>query len=130
MISFYQFKRQRITKQSLYISSHRAPDLTYHVFEASQHCSSNDAQKEGHDVEDGSGPQQVIKVHHVLAALHICVFVVASDHLYTASPVGDTEKETAYSQATEVTKKAQRSATGSVHLYSGHNERHTTGFES
>lgn len=71
--------------------------MTYHVFEAPQHCSSNDAQKEGHNVEDGCGPQQVIEVHHVLAAFHICVFMVASNHFYTASPVGGTERETAYS---------------------------------
>lgn len=82
--------------------------LTYHVLEASQHRSGNDAQEEGHDVEDGSGPQQVIEVHHVLAALHICVFMVASDHLYTASPVGWTERGTAYSQATKVTDRVSK----------------------
>lgn len=45
----------------------------------------------------------MIEVHHVLAALHIRVLMVASYHLDTASPVGGTERETAYSQATKVT---------------------------
>lgn len=49
-----------------------------HVFEASQHCSSNDAQEEGHDVEDRSRPQEVVEVYDVLAAFHICIFMVAS----------------------------------------------------
>lgn len=122
LVSFCQFNHQRLTKQKpLHQLIHyfntlgriytQLPDgvfssllvniCTHHVFEASQHRSSNDAQKEGHDVEDCSGPQQVIEVHHVLAALHICVFMVASNHLYTASPVGGTERETAYSQATK-----------------------------
>lgn len=84
------------------IELHVSFTQTYHVFKASQHCSSNYAQKESHDVEDGSGPQEVIEVHHVLAALHVCVLVVASNHLYSARPVGGTERETAYSQATKV----------------------------
>lgn len=71
---------------------HALSTQTYHVFEASQHCSSNYAQKKSHDVEDGSRPQEVIEVHHVLAALHVCVFVVASNHLYPARPVGGTER--------------------------------------
>lgn len=75
---------------------------THHVFEASQHRCSNDAQKEGDDVEDGSGPQQVIEVHHVLAALHVRILVVAPDHLHAAGPVGGKERETAYGQATKV----------------------------
>jgi len=75
---------------------------THQVFEASQHGRGDDAQKEGDDVQDRGGPQQVIEVHHVLAALHICVFVVASNDLHTAGPVGGTERETAYSQATNV----------------------------
>lgn len=78
----------------------------HHVFEASQHCGGDDAQKEGHDVEDGGGPQQVIEVHHVLAALHVRVFVVATHHFDTASPVGGTERQRAYSQATKVTNTA------------------------
>lgn len=68
-------------------------DWKYQVLEAPQHCSGNDAKEEGHDVEDGGGPQQVIEVHHVLAAAHICVLVVASADLDTASPVGGTERE-------------------------------------
>lgn len=75
---------------------------THHIFEASQHRSSNDTQEKGHNVEDGSRPQQVVEVHDVLAALHICIFVVASDQLDTARPVGSTERETAYSQALKV----------------------------
>lgn len=66
--------------------------LTHHVFEAPQHCGSNDAQEEGHDVEDGRRPQQVMEVHHVLAALHVSVFVVASEHLYAAGPLGTTTR--------------------------------------
>lgn len=66
--------------------------LTHQVFETPQHCSSNDAQEEGHDVEDGRRPQQVMEVHHVLAALHVSVFMVASKHLYTAGPVGTTAR--------------------------------------
>lgn len=77
--------------------------MMYHVFKASQHCSSNYAQEESHDVEDGSRPQEVIEVDHVLAAPHVCVFMVASNHLYTARPVGGRERETAYSQAIKVT---------------------------
>lgn len=42
--------------KNLYVSSYWQINSTYHVFEASQHCSRNDAQKEGHDVEDGGGP--------------------------------------------------------------------------
>ena len=80
---------------------------TYQVFEASEDSSSNDAQKEGHDVEDGGGPQQVVEVHHVLAAFHLCVLVVASHNLSTARPVGGTERETAYSQATKVTDRVK-----------------------
>lgn len=92
----------------------------YHIFKASQHCCSNDAQEESHDIEDGSGPQEVIEVHHILTALHICVFMVAANHLYTASPVGGTERETAYSQATKVTNRvfinAWNTAGGVKHL--------------
>lgn len=88
----------------------------YHVFEASQHCSSNDAQEESHDVQDSRRPQQMVEVHHVLAAPHIRVLVVASDHFHSASPVGGTERETAYSQATNVTDKAAE------YLYAGHSE--------
>lgn len=61
---------------------------THHVFEASQHCSRNDAQEEGHDVEDRSRPQEVVEVYDILAAFHICVFMVASHQLDTARPVG------------------------------------------
>lgn len=67
----------------------------------------------------------MIEVHHVLAALHVRVFMVASNDLNTASPVGGTERETAYSQATKVTNKVFF-PTGSVNLYSGHDEKHTT----
>lgn len=59
---------------------------THHVFEAPQHRSRDDAQKQSHDVEDGGRPQQVIQVHHILAALYIRVLVVASDHLHAAGP--------------------------------------------
>lgn len=51
--------------------------------------------------------------------------MVASNDLNTASPVGGTERETAYSQATKVTNKVFF-PTGSVNLYSGHDEKHTT----
>ncbi|TNN63415.1 hypothetical protein EYF80_026371 [Liparis tanakae] len=64
----------------------------------SDHGRGDDAQKEGDDVQDRGGPQQVVQVHHVLAALHVGVFVVASEDLHTAGPVGGTERETAYSQ--------------------------------
>lgn len=74
--------------------------IRYHVFEASEHRSSNDAQEKGHNVQDSCGPQQVVQVHHVLAAFHICIFVVASDNLDTASPVGETERMNG--QATKV----------------------------
>lgn len=61
---------------------------TYHIFKAPQDGSSNDAQKEGHDVEDGGRPQQVVEVHHVLAALYVCVRVVAAHQFGSARPVG------------------------------------------
>ncbi|KAJ8351211.1 hypothetical protein SKAU_G00226870 [Synaphobranchus kaupii] len=51
---------------------------------AAQHCSSDDAQKEGHDVKDGGRPQQVVEVHHVLATSHLCVLVVTAYQLHTA----------------------------------------------
>lgn len=47
----------------------------------------------------------MVEVHHVLAALHFCVFMVASNHVNSASPVGGTERKTAYSQATRVTNR-------------------------
>lgn len=101
--------------------------LTHHVFEAPQHCSSNDAQEEGHDVEDGRRPQQVMEVHHVLAALHVSVFVVASEHLHTAGPVGTTTRgnswQLSHRSCQFIFFKALL-ATSLGYLYSGHNERH------
>lgn len=73
-------------------------EATHHVFEAPQHRSSDDAQKQSYDVEDGGRPQQVIQVHHILAALHVCVLMVASNHLHTAGPAGwgGEERDTAF----------------------------------
>lgn len=62
--------------------------LTYHVLEAAQHCSSDDAQEEGDDVENGGRPQQMVEVHHVLATPHLRVFMVATHHFHPAGPVG------------------------------------------
>lgn len=60
---------------------------SHHVLEASQHGGGDDAQEKSDDVEDGDGPQQVIKVYHILAAPHLRVLVVAPHQLHTAGPV-------------------------------------------
>lgn len=49
-------------------------------------------------------------MHHVLAALHVRVFMVSSNHLYTASPVGGKERERKNTERNRVgkTKKEKK----------------------
>lgn len=67
----------------------------YHVLKPSQNGSSDDPQKQAHYVEDSSRPQKVVEMHHILAALHLCVLMIASHQFATTD--GGTEEETAHS---------------------------------
>lgn len=62
------------------------PLLAHHVLEAAEHRGRHDAQEKGHHVEDGGEPEQVVELHHVLAATHLRVFVIAARQLHTAAP--------------------------------------------
>lgn len=56
---------------------------SHHVLEAPQHGGGDDAQKQSNNVENSSRPQQVVKMHNVLAAPHICVLVVPSSQFHS-----------------------------------------------
>lgn len=58
-----------------------------HVLKASQDCSSDDAQEQTDNVEDGGRPEQVVEVDDVLAAADIDVFIVATSDLHTVPTV-------------------------------------------
>ena len=76
-------------------------NIIYHVFEATQHRRRNDAQEQSYNVEDGGRPEQAVQMHHVLAALHLCVLMVAPIELHAAAPVGETESTSVSAQASE-----------------------------
>lgn len=61
---------------------------SHHVLEAPQHGGGDDAQKQSNSVEDSSRPQQVVKMHNVLAAPHFCVLVVPSSQFHSTEMAG------------------------------------------
>lgn len=56
---------------------------SHHVLKSPQHRGCDDAQKQSNNVEDSSRPQQVVKMHNVLAAPHLCVLMVPSSHFHS-----------------------------------------------
>lgn len=71
--------------------------LPYHVLKTSKNSSSDDAQEQADDVENGGRPEQVVEVDDVLATVDIDVFIVPTSDFH---PAGQRESYFSQSQGT------------------------------
>lgn len=87
-----------------------------HILKTSKDSSSNDAQEQANNVEDGCRPQQVVQVDDVLAAADIDVFIVPASDLH---PVATVVEVTAEAGIAPDTRCAESTAKlGAIHLSS------------
>lgn len=64
-----------------------------HVFKASKDSSSDDAQEQADNVENGGRPEQVVEVDDVLAAADVYIFIVPTSDLHAIATVVEVTAE-------------------------------------